>query len=394
MRKAIIDADAIVYIVAHHHRVVPKEEIAFYDDLSAEDKTLQIKECYKTKSVGDALGQVDSLIRSILHAVNATEYIGFLADRNGSDTFRHERAVTVPYKYSRSHNADGSPKGKPHNIEFWKPIMVNHMVNKWGFHELSNIEADDACCIYQTEYENTVICSPDKDLRQCAGMFYDFGADQSNKYSCTADRISHVDKFSGMYSLYFQCLVGDTTDSIPGCKGVGKGETDLKDANNNIVYKDPALRKGKIKVVSKDKNGNPKAGAPKVLFNLKTQAEMQAATFAMYQAKHGADAARMMNEQMMLVYMLRKFDQVPGGLEKFPFREWIKPTQAHEAVKQEAAKVEIKSLFTQNPVAIVQAPSVELFPCQELSCKHLATCQYKEDPQFCTIHKELVAARG
>ena len=71
------------------------------------------------------------------------------------------------------------------------------------------LEADD--CMAMGQEGNSIICSIDKDLLQVPGHHFNW---IKNKYSI-------VDEEEGRRNLYTQMLTGDTSDGIPGIKGVG-----------------------------------------------------------------------------------------------------------------------------------------------------------------------------
>ena len=78
---------------------------------------------------------------------------------------------------------------------------------------VNGYEADDLIAMYATDLGPTdcVIVSLDKDLRQIPGEHYDFAKDQFETI-CTD---------SARRNFWTQALVGDSTDDIPGIKGVG-----------------------------------------------------------------------------------------------------------------------------------------------------------------------------
>ena len=165
MKVALIDADSIIHIVSYHN-AIPTDMLSMLDDSDEDSKEAAILALYETKDTKAVLDHIDSFVNDILNKTDSTHYIGFLGNRNGSNTFRHKLAVTKPYK--------GQRKSSPHWVKYWKPIIIDYMVREWGFIELSNIEADDACAIFQTHLENTIICSPYKDLKQVPGEHYDY----------------------------------------------------------------------------------------------------------------------------------------------------------------------------------------------------------------------------
>jgi 5'-3' exonuclease len=106
------------------------------------------------------------------------------------------------------------------------------------------LEADDAICIYQSkalaEGRSTIICSRDKDLRQCKGWHYSWECGHQASVgpllvdelgSLTNRNQGKVDKLgknkplkvlgTGSKFFYYQLLTGDSTDNIQGIMGRG-----------------------------------------------------------------------------------------------------------------------------------------------------------------------------
>lgn len=203
MKTALIDADSIIHIVSYHN-ALPEHMVEMSKEMDPEQADATLMELYKTKDTAAIEAHVGQFINDILNAVDATHYLGFVGDRKGSDTFRHKLAVTKPYK--------GQRKSSPHWVKYWKPIIIDYMVREWGFIELSNIEADDACAICQTHLQNTIICSPDKDLKQVPGEHYDYKKVE----------FATICELEGLHRMYSQILIGDSVDAIGGCPGVGE----------------------------------------------------------------------------------------------------------------------------------------------------------------------------
>ena len=146
----------------------------------------------------EAMESIDIRIEQILNFAGTTKYRGFLTL---GKCFRYDIAKTKPYKYNRK---GGTPK---------PPIfyaLKEYVQQKWGFYAVKGLEADDLVAIYQDE--NTVICSPDKDvLKQLAGKHFNYG---KMEFVTT----SHNDAYN---FLCMQVLMGDSTDGIPGIPKVG-----------------------------------------------------------------------------------------------------------------------------------------------------------------------------
>lgn len=152
--------------------------------------------------------------------------IMFLSTDNN---FRYKLATTVPYKGNRNH------KERPFHYEnvraYIKAAFNTIVCDGW--------EADDGLAMAQNE--STIICSRDKDLKMVEGWHYTWtnGFVDCPKpefvvqpgYVTLKERIAkpknkppykvYTCKGTGLKWFYAQCLMGDTTDNIPGIKSVG-----------------------------------------------------------------------------------------------------------------------------------------------------------------------------
>ena len=120
-------------------------------------------------------------------------------DKQGYMTFRE--MMWNDYKGTRVSQ-------KPEHYNAMRSYLKKH----WGAQEApSGLETDDIVAIRLTEDQDAILAGIDKDLLQVPGMHYNWRKDE----------IIHVDPYTGNYNLYTQCLVGDTSDNIPGLPGVG-----------------------------------------------------------------------------------------------------------------------------------------------------------------------------
>jgi len=91
-----------------------------------------------------------------------------------------------------------------------------HMTSKWDAVEAHGMEADDLVAIWAYEARELekpyFIVGIDKDLLQIPGNHYNFNKKEH----------SFVDDDEADFNLHMQCLIGDTSDNIPGIKGIGK----------------------------------------------------------------------------------------------------------------------------------------------------------------------------
>jgi len=124
----------------------------------------------------------------------------------GTGNFRHEIAVTRPYKENRNEG-----KRPTHHA-----ALEDYMIRELGAEVIDGHEADDEVCIQQyacmQEGKRSIICGPDKDLRNMFGHYY------------TADHreiLLDSTPFESALHFYKQLVCGDSTDCIDGIKGQG-----------------------------------------------------------------------------------------------------------------------------------------------------------------------------
>lgn len=127
---------------------------------------------------------------------------------SGKGNFRYKVASIKPYKGNRD------PFHKP---KYYKDIQ-EYMVGKYGAEVIEGQEADDMLGIVQTEHQDrsTVICSIDKDLKMIPGYHYN-----PKKGAFWYQPTHDADTF-----FWWQMMVGDTTDNIPGINKVGPKTAD------------------------------------------------------------------------------------------------------------------------------------------------------------------------
>lgn len=135
--------------------------------------------------------------------------------------FRYSVAQAKPYKGTRS-----SPKPFHfYNIVAYLLADYDTRISQDG------LEADDMLAIEQCKPgSDTIICSRDKDLRQVPGWHYSWECGKQREVGPTfTDPIGWLEKNDkgkvigyGLKFFYFQMLVGDSVDNIPGCPGVGE----------------------------------------------------------------------------------------------------------------------------------------------------------------------------
>jgi hypothetical protein len=138
--------------------------------------------------------------------------------------YREQWATVKPYK--------GTRKGeKPFHFD----NLTAHILGNYETRVSSGLEADDLMCIEQTRRildSDTIICSRDKDLRQCAGWQFgwecgkqpSFGpelVDNKGRIELRQTSSGTEIKGTGLKFFFAQMLTGDTVDNIPGCPKIG-----------------------------------------------------------------------------------------------------------------------------------------------------------------------------
>lgn len=166
--KALIDADLVAFRCA---ATVPEHE-----------------------SVDVATYRIDCLMRQILEATDAPEFIAFLSGRNN---FR--KKINTEYKANRK---DKEP-----------PVYLQecreYLIKEWNAIVSHNCEADDLLGIHQNS--ETILCSLDKDLLMIPGTHFNW----------TKVEITEVTQLEGLKHFYKQMLIGDRSDNIFGVTGIG-----------------------------------------------------------------------------------------------------------------------------------------------------------------------------
>jgi hypothetical protein len=164
---------------------------------------------------------LDNRISEICAVVNATEPPTLFL--TGKGNFREGIAQKKQYKGNR--------------LNLVKPFHYNnisvYLKGKYDVVVTDGIEADDLLCIEQTKRlvsKDTIICSRDKDLRQCPGWHFGWELGNQPQFGPEwVDEIGYLSlsenkkKLKGVGAKYFyaQLLMGDATDNIPGLPSTG-----------------------------------------------------------------------------------------------------------------------------------------------------------------------------
>ena len=124
---------------------------------------------------------------------------------SGDGNFREGVAVTKPYK--------GNREGKPKPT--YTDDLIRYMQENYTCIVSEGEEADDVMGYSQyalyVQGEYSVIASIDKDLLMIPGSHYNFDSKE----------LTEVTEDEADTNFWYQMVVGDTVDNIPGCRGCG-----------------------------------------------------------------------------------------------------------------------------------------------------------------------------
>lgn len=172
----------------------------------------------ENEDVGIAIWRMEEMIDNTLAETGAEEFSIFLS---GDNNFRYD--IYPEYKANRT-----APK--PRHLR----ALKDYLIEKYNAQVSDGCEADDLLGIEQCrqadygsyeDFNGTIICSLDKDLRMVPGWHYSFEISGTSslgkKWVKEAEKV-YVEPFEGLKRFYTQILTGDSTDNLKGCAGIGK----------------------------------------------------------------------------------------------------------------------------------------------------------------------------
>lgn len=251
--KPLIDSDILAY------------EIGFASQKNINGEIIPVP-------LGDVTQMVDNKIKEICAAVYATEPpVLYLTGRGN---FRNDVAKQQAYKGKRKN-------AKPFHYAFIRAYMMA----EYEHFLVNGMEADDLLCIHQTErlaQRDTIICSRDKDLKQCPGYHYGWECGKQGAFGPEwVDELGWIKLKSpkkligtGEKLFYAQVLMGDDTDDYAGLEACGP------------------------------------IGTFKILSGCNTTYDLFDACLEAYGKKYGVEEGRIkMKEMAQLAYMIRGYNE-------------------------------------------------------------------------------------
>ena len=197
----LLDADSLLYNVAHFHLDKESDFDIMYEDFLAQ-----------VRAISNRIEDDGFIIEDVVYFFTTC-----------SKSFRKE--LLPSYKENR-------PKNDTTSLVYEiKKYIIKELINENAPVSLdSELEADDLIPIWinNTDRDNCIICSIDKDLRQIEGAHFDYykvktGDVDEFGYDVKDYRgWSYTTKQEG-YDLFLkQMLIGDNSDNIKGVEGIGK----------------------------------------------------------------------------------------------------------------------------------------------------------------------------
>jgi 5'-3' exonuclease len=169
---------------------------------------------FRTKKSGNLVKlNTNKFISDVLRHANADDYIGFYGAKDEED----DANLKINFRYAVDPNYKANRPATPDFVVKWRPVIHSEFKNNWGFLPVEAMEADDAVAIavekHRGNYDEIVVATFDKDLKQIPDIIF---------YNMRTHTMELITKDEANKNFYIQMLMGDTTDNIPGLKGVGK----------------------------------------------------------------------------------------------------------------------------------------------------------------------------
>ncbi len=196
----LLDLDGVVFRCGFSADAQIKKEFLEVEPMASEE---QIKEALAGADyLSHALGNTKTVMEAVLARYNHENYKAFL---HAGGNYRYSGATIKPYKGNRD---------RDHKPKYFNEIR-EYLFDVWKAIPVEGIESDDAIGIVQSTapYGTTIIVTNDKDLRQIAGYHFNWTKPELGTEEVTPEEADMM--------FYWQMLVGDTSDNIPGINKIG-----------------------------------------------------------------------------------------------------------------------------------------------------------------------------
>lgn len=196
--KPLIDTDILRYRCGFAaDSQVKKDFLEKNPGMSPEDLQIAMESLDYTAL---ALHNVKTVFETVLDKFNP-EYKAYV---QGKGNFRESIATLKKYKGNRDNL---------HKPKYYREIK-DYLIDRWKAIEVNGMESDDAIGIEQFDNPDkyTVIVSTDKDMDMIPGWHYNW----------VQDRLYYQPIHEANLFLFWQMLVGDTADNIPGINRIGE----------------------------------------------------------------------------------------------------------------------------------------------------------------------------
>lgn len=208
--RPLIDGDPVVYRAGFSAdsqiKKQLKEEFPGINDDELKERMMERD--YITYALGN--------VKTFLEMVTSRFSPDYKLYLHGGGNFREEIATIQPYKGNRDRS----------HVPKYKKEIIEYMGDVWKAEFVQGMESDDAICIEQHKNtdKGTVIVSIDKDILQ--GMY-------GWNYNPMRDELKFTTVGEANNFFFWQMMVGDSSDNIPGITGIGdKRATAVLEAAN------------------------------------------------------------------------------------------------------------------------------------------------------------------
>lgn len=187
-------------------RILPKLYLGIVDFDSAIYRCAAVHENDEHGLAGAKLTLMSFVQDNIVNPTNCDQYLFVVT---GESNFRHDIAISKPYKGQRQYD-------KPiHYAE-----LFEWAIEKYKCLIAEEMEADDYVVNCHQKYSgDSVLIGMDKDNLQSPGWHLNFVAKENEPHA-----VRLVTLKDAQYSLAYQMLRGDPGDNIPGIPGIGEAK--------------------------------------------------------------------------------------------------------------------------------------------------------------------------